>query len=277
MTIATAVQAAIITLTGHSKSPRLDAEVLLAFILKSNKTAILTHPEKKLSSTQIRRYRNLIKRRQKRIPIPYLTGTTEFFGLQYRITPAVLVPRPFTELLIEQLLIYLKSLNFNLTIADIGTGSGAIALSLASQLPQANILATDISPAALRVAKKNASALHLTRRVTFLKGTLLQPLAKKYHPTIIVANLPYLTQVQLLEPSIRREPKLALYGGKQGLNYIRNLILQATNIPSINTIALEFDPPQYKAICTLLKQWSKKVSISPISDGKKVRGLIATR
>jgi len=277
MTIALALEEATKKLLRHSQSPRLDAEVVLAFVLQSTKVTLLTHPEKKLSVSQVRRYRNLISRRRKHTPIPYLTGAVEFFGLQLRVTPAVLVPRPFTELLIERLLANLKSDNSNLTLADIGTGSGAIALSLATHLSHAQIIATDISAAALRVAKVNANHLHLQKRLVWRQGTLLRGLRSTDHPTIIIANLPYLTRAQMREPSIRREPKLALYGGKAGLQYIRDLLLQAKKISSIKTIVLEFDPPQYKAISSLLKQWSPKVHISPISDGKKIRGLIAEK
>lgn len=277
MTIAIALNEATKKLLDYSQSPRLDAEVLLAFILKVNKISLLTHPEKKLSSSQVQRYRQRIQRRKKHVPISYLTGQINFFGLSLRVTPAVLVPRPFTELLIEQVITKVQSTNQHTTIADIGTGSGAIAIALASHLPRKKIIATDISAAALRVAKNNARVQHLSKNITFRQGSLLKPLSKKYHPEVIVANLPYLTRMQLKEKSIKREPKIALYGGKLGLQYIRDLLLQTKKFPSINTIALEFDPPQYKNICILLKQWSSKVHISPISDGKKIRGVIASQ
>lgn len=278
--VAAALQTAVQRLTKYSESPRLDAEVLLAFVLRTNRETVLTHPEKTLTSDQVKRYRKLIERRRRRVPIPYLTGTTEFFGIQLHITPAVLVPRPFTELLIEKLLSHLKSLifnlttfNFNLTIADIGTGSGAIAIAVAKHFPPATIVATDISRAALNVARGNIRRLSI-HNISCLHGSLLTPLHDR-KPTIVIANLPYLTAKQLKEPSISREPRLALDGGHQGMSLIKKLMDQASTMPSIQTIVLELDPSQVRDTVKLLRHWSATCSIIRVSDGRHIRGLIA--
>lgn len=275
MRVDQALETATKKLRDSSDSPRLDAEILLAFVLRRPRLHVLTHSEKKLTTKQLHRFRGLIQQRTKNAPVPYLTGQAEFFGISLHVTPAVLVPRPFTELLVEKLLHHLTSENVHPTIADIGTGSGAIALALAQHLPQAKIIATDTSPTALRLAKKNAFALGLSQRITFLQTSLLTSLTVQ--PDILVSNLPYLTTRQLREPSIRREPRLALYGGSQGVSLIRKLITQAKAFPSIKVIALEFDPPQLPAIRRYLKQWSPQVKIMAISDGRKVRGLIAQK
>ncbi len=234
----------------------------------------MTHPETLLTAAQQQRYQRMIQQRCQHIPLPYLTGTSDFFGQTFRVTPAVLVPRPFTELLVETVLKRVPP-DTTLTIADVGTGSGAIALALASQLSKAKILATDISQSALTVARKNTRRLGLSNRLTFQKTSLLTSL--KVQPDVVVANLPYLTRIQLRAPSIRHEPKIALDGGRQGLQLIDKLIRQATHIPSITTIVLEFDPPQARQIRIYLKKWSSKVTILAISDGRRIRGFIADK
>lgn len=273
MTVVQVLNDAVKILGSTTDSPRLDAEILLSYILRQDRVWLMMHQNQGLSAVSIRQLKSLILQRVRGVPIPYLTGQTDFFGINLQVTASVLVPRPFTELLVEQLLVTLKSYTLNLTIADIGTGSGAIALALAKHLPRAKIIATDVSPAALRVAKSNARRLRLTKRITFQKTSLLKSVIFK--PEVLVSNLPYLTTPQLREPSIRREPRLALYGGTHGLDLIRKLISQAKDFPSIKLIALEFDPPQLPVIRRYLKQWSLQVRITTVSDGRKVRGLIA--
>ena len=259
-----------------SDSPRLDAEVLLSFVSGYSRTHLLTHPEITLPTTTYRRYRRLIARRGRHVPIPYLTGRCEFFGLPMTITPAVLVPRPFTELLIEAVLTRVEPTTRQ-TFVDIGTGSGAVALALASKLPRASIIGTDISPAALAVAKRNARSLGLTRRLHWYRGSLLSALPPSVRPDILITNLPYLTKRQLREPSIRREPRLALDGGGRGVQLIRRLLVQAADFPTLSMIALECDPNQVTTIVLLLKTWSRRSRIIRIHDGRKVRGLIAVQ
>lgn len=257
-----------------SDSPRLDAEVLLAFVLRCSRSKLLTHPEAPIRATQLQRFRRLIQKRKRYHPIPYLTGTTEFFGLALHITPAVLVPRPFTELLVESVLRHCPK-KFNRTLVDVGTGSGAIGLALAAQLPQAKVISTDISETALAVARRNAKSLGLQSRTTWRRGSLLQPLRTTDTPYGIISNLPYLTASQMHEPSLKREPKLALHGGRQGMVLIKLLLRQTTSFTSLQLLALEFDPAQTKHLIKLVRHQRLMPNIETISDGRKIRGLVA--
>lgn len=276
LTIEAALDQATRTLRTASQSPELDAEVLLADVRRQSRTWLLTHSQVILTARQEQRFHQLIQRRQSHEPIPYLTGQSEFFGLSLQITPAVLVPRPFTELLVEALLARLPTAHSQrLTIVDIGTGSGAIALAVASRHRSARIIGTDVSPSALRLARANAKQLHLRRRLTWKQGSLLTPLTRRDAPDVIIANLPYLTGTQLLAPSISCEPRLALDGGLGGLKLIAELMTQAAAFPSITIMALEFDPAQQSRVRGYLQRWSPRVTIWPVSDGRRVRGLIA--
>ncbi len=277
MTIRAALAAATKKLRRHSDSPRLDAEVLLSYILNQDRASLLIHGDRVLEQAVTRKLTTLILQRANKVPVPYLTGRCCFFGLELRVTPAALIPRPCTELLVEAILQRLP-INSRLTIADIGTGSGAIALALAKHLPQATIIATDISSAALATAKKNAHQLRLADHISFLQCSLLksynlQPNALQ--PDFIIANLPYLRPEQLAEPSISHEPRLALAGGRDGLDHIRRLLRQAATFPTISLIALEIDPGQVRTTRDLLRRWSSTATVTTVSDGLAIRGLLA--
>lgn len=275
MTIESALRKATTQLEKSTDSPRLDAEVLLSHVVKQDRASLLINGRQTITPAQSRKLSSLILKRTHHVPIPYLTGQTDFFGLTLKVTPAVLVPRPFTELLVEHIIPRLRTSKLHHVVADIGTGSGAIALVLASQVPSAQIIATDISASALRIAKHNARQLGLSGSIKFQQTSLLKSLQPE--PDVIIANLPYLTKAQLREPSIRREPRLALDGGRSGIGLIRQLVNQARQISPLTTIVLEFDPAQYSTIRKLLRAWSPSVLITPISDGRKIRGLIATK
>ncbi len=197
-----------------SKTASLDAEVLLAFVLKKSKEFLYTHPEKTLTSQQAQRLKFLINRRAKGEPVAYLTNHKEFYGLDFYVDKRVLIPRPETELLVEEVIKFVNKKKT--TIADIGTGSGCIAITLKKYLPQATIYATDISKPALAVAKKNAKKHQV--KIKFLPGDLLKPLVRKRNVDvslaeidIVVANLPYLPF------SLKYEPQRALKAGRYGL------------------------------------------------------------
>lgn len=274
MTIARALTNSTEKLKGHSDSPRLDAEVLLTFVLGKSRTFLLTHPKKLLNKFKQQRFRRLIEQRWQRVPVPYLTGRCDFFGLQLHVTPAVLVPRPFTELLVESTLRHLP-VNTTQTIVDVGTGSGAIALALANNRQRATVIGTEISSSALRVARQNAKSLRLNRRIAWRFGSLLEPLRQSDKPQAIIANLPYLTRRQLREPSIRHEPISALDGSQRGLLLIRRLFKQLVDFPSVKLLALECDPTQVRTIVSLFKHSAPSATIELVSDGKKTRGLVA--
>ncbi|MFA6305044.1 MAG: HemK/PrmC family methyltransferase [Patescibacteria group bacterium] len=213
--------------TGASKlsrlnSPILDAEILLSFVLKKTKEYLYTHPETKLNWIQKIRFFYLINKRSKNWPVATLTGVKEFYGRNFCVNKNVLVPRPLTEELIDQALNYIKDQRLktevNLTITDIGTGSGNIIISLIKELQKQNydldkfkFYASDVSQSALKVAKKNAKIYQVDKFITFLKGSLLKPY-KNIQPNLILANLPYLDPTDLTEPSIKKEPVVALIG-----------------------------------------------------------------
>lgn len=209
-------------------TPRLDAEVLLAHVLGCDRAWLYAHPEHRLSPSQSSAYQFLISRRARREPVAYLTGHKEFFGLDLVVTRDVLIPRPETERLVELALQYAPTLPSPPMIADVGTGSGAIAVALAVHLPQAQVIALDTSPFALAVARRNAARHGVARRVCCIQGDLLAPLAGPL--ALIVANPPYLSQAELVSapPEVARwEPRAALNGGPEGLGVIRHLMTMA--------------------------------------------------
>ena len=227
--IADEVAAAARMLAGAGiESARLDAEVLLAHVLGRERSFLLTHPDLPLTPNQATDYANLIRRRAARQPLAYLTGRRWFFGLEFLVTPAVLIPRPETELLVEKALDWLAGRTEGATVVDVGPGSGAIAIALAAHTPpQVRLFAVDCSLAALAVAQENARR-HCPGRISFLSGDLLTPLAEP--ADLILANLPYVAAAEgaALMPEVRdHEPAEALFGGANGLAVIERLLAQA--------------------------------------------------
>ena len=213
-----------------SDTPALEAQVLLAHILQHSRPWVLTHPEIELSLTHQQELEHSAARRQHGESLPYIIGHWEFYGLDFLVTPAVLIPRPETELLVEYALRWLKSHPTCRRAADIGTGSGCIAIALAMHIPDLQVLATDLSPQALDVARQNAARHGVAERITFLQADLLalQGMIPTQPFDLIAANLPYIPTATLLElPVARFEPRLALDGGEDGLDLIRRLLHQA--------------------------------------------------
>jgi release factor glutamine methyltransferase len=212
-----------------SESPRLDAEVLLAFVLKCDRVRLYTHYEEEVGEAPRAAFRELVRRRAESTPVAYLVARKEFFSLPLKVTPAVLIPRPDTETVVVEFLALLKH-RPEVTAVDVGTGSGAIALACASQHKTARFDATDASPAALAVARENAEALKLADRVEFREGDLLAPVAEAGPFDAILANPPYIPTgvIPTLEPGVRdHEPHAALDGGPDGLRVVSRLIDQA--------------------------------------------------
>jgi len=204
-------------------APHLEAEVLLAHVLETSRTSLLAHSEHILTPDQLANYQVLIRRRASGYPLPYLTGRVEFYGLEFGVTPEVLIPRPETETLVDLALARRPA-----TVVDVGTGSGCIAISLAVYLPKAIIYAIEISPAALAVARRNADRHGVTGRVHLTVGNLLSP--RPGPVDLIVSNPPYIPtgKCASLPVSVRdHEPKLALDGGLDGLAFVRRLLAQA--------------------------------------------------
>jgi len=247
-------------------SPNLDAEVLLSYVLKKPREFLHTYPEKELTTEQLNNLITLMRRRVKGEPVAYLTKNKEFFGLDFYVDKRVLIPRPETEILVEETIKVVSNKQSAishkpLAICDIGTGSGCIAIALAKHLPKAKIIATDISKDALTVAKKNARLLDVSDKIKFLEGHLLEPV-KNLEVNIIVANLPYLTKKEAL----KHEPILALVGGKKGLSLYNELFHQIKKYKFTDSVVIiEFAPHQKIG----LRKYIKKLYPHSIIEIKK--------
>ncbi len=209
-------------------SPRLDAEVLLSHVLGKERIYLYVHFDEPLEAPELAAYREYIKQRVARQPVAYIIGRREFMGLSFRVTPAVLVPQPDTEILVQAALDRLAA-KPAARVADIGTGSGAIVLSLLYYRKELQASAVDISADALAVAAENAASLGVAERVMFCEGDLLAPLAGQQFAAI-VSNPPYIPTADIagLAPEVRTaEPMGALDGGADGLVFYRRLVADA--------------------------------------------------
>lgn len=213
-------------LAGKSDLPGLDAEVLLARLIGKPRAWIMAHPEAVLTPT-MQRYLDLgIDSLVRGVPLPYLTGIQEFYGLPFRVGPEVLIPRPETELLVEQAIHWLNAHPEKRFGIDVGSGSGCIAISLVKKVMGLRMVASDISRAALRGTHNNISMHRLSRKVAAVQANLLAPFGQVFD--IVCANLPYIPSYKLSDlPVARHEPHLALDGGTDGLDLIRQLLTQA--------------------------------------------------
>lgn len=216
-------------LASVSDTPALDASVLLARIVERPRSWILAHPELTLTDEQQTQLQSSLARLENGEPFPYVLGRWEFFGLEFEVTPDVLIPRPETELLVEKAIAFLQKNPSKINVADIGTGSGAIAVSIAVNVPKANILATDISAKALQVATRNAARHNANQRIEFIESDLLPDQSaivnRKSKIDLLCSNLPYIPTNTLHHlPVYQREPTLALDGGEDGLDTFRKLL-----------------------------------------------------
>ncbi|HTF57654.1 MAG TPA: peptide chain release factor N(5)-glutamine methyltransferase [Planctomycetota bacterium] len=195
--------------------PRVDAEILLAHVLKETRERILLIGDDALPLPRIRAFNRAVARRGAREPVAYITGVKEFYGLSLKVTPSVLIPRPETEILVERAIALHPR-----RVLDLGTGSGAIAAALAAALPDAEIVATDVSAAALGIAKKNLPA-----RVVLKEGPEFEPVRGESFD-LVVSNPPYIPTADIdgLDPEVRKEPRIALDGGPDGLAFVRRIL-----------------------------------------------------
>jgi release factor glutamine methyltransferase len=251
----------------HSDRNRADAELLLMHVLGRNRAWVLAHAEAIPSDQQASGFITLIERRYRGEPMQYIIGEAEFYGLPFTVTPDVLIPRPDTEHLVEKALELARVIE-QPRIVDVGTGSGAIAVTLAHELPAAEITAIDLSEAALQVARGNAKRNGVEHRVRFLAGDLLAPVAGERFD-LVVSNPPYVpdTDRALISVEVREfEPALALFGGQDGLAVHRRLLPAAYNaLVSGGFIAIEMGFSQGDAIDELL-QASGFVDIGVTAD-----------
>lgn len=226
MLLRESLQSAITHLTSDRvPSPRLNAELLLMFTLNCDRAHLYAHPERELTKEEQSRYDEALNQRTNGVPAQYITGHQEFWGLDLIVSPAVLIPRPETEHLIETVLPLARALK-SPKIADVGTGSGAIALALAKELPNAEIHATDISPSALEIAEANAARLQLERNLFFHDTDLLNGLEPAAFD-FVVSNPPYVGEAEAdqVQLEVRKfEPRTAVFAGPTGLEVIENLI-----------------------------------------------------
>lgn len=215
----------------ESASPELDARLLLRHVLGRPHSYLIGHADEELTEQAAHRYRNLLDRAAQKEPIPYLTGWAPFLGLEFAVSPAVLIPRPETELLVEAALSWAAGRAVHgqgLVVVDVGTGSGCLAVTLARGLAGAKVLATDISAAALAVARGNATRHDVADQIDFYEADLLEPIQTR--PDLIVANLPYIADHEwtAVDDGVKwYEPGSALRAGPDGLAVIRPLLDQA--------------------------------------------------
>jgi len=230
---------------------RLEAEVLVMNVMRMPRQSIFAEQETEVSGQQQSALDALLERRYLREPLAYILGQREFYGINVILTPAVLIPRPETEGLVEHaLLMALMGMESqDLTIADVGTGSGAIAINLAIHLPAAKIFAVDVADAVLDVAAYNVRVHDVGERVNLGIGDLLDAVPEPVD--LIVANLPYIPteRIPTLQPEVQQEPALALDGGPDGLDLIRRLLTQAEEkLKETGIILLEMDPDQIPVV-----------------------------
>jgi len=257
-------------------SPRLNAELLLIFVLGCDRAYLHAHPERELTADESYRYDLAVTQRSSGIPAQYITGRQEFWGMDFIVSPAVLIPRPETEHVIETVLPLARPMT-KPRIVDVGTGSGCIALALAKELAQAEIHATDISPEALEVAMANAARLQLANRVQFHQADLLTGLEQESFD-FVVSNPPYVgrseeDQVQL---EVRKfEPPQAVFAGETGMEIIARLAPQAFEVLKPGGwLVLEISGTIVREAEIELKHWK---SVSVIKDLQQISRVVAAR
>jgi release factor glutamine methyltransferase len=253
-----------------------EAELLLGHVLGMSKTQLYTEPEKILTSAETEHLCHLVQRRLDHEPAAYILGHCEFYGIDFYIDYHTFIPRPETELLVEKAVELVQRISHGgeqITIADVGTGCGAIAISLALALPQAKIYATDISASALQVAEVNCRRHGVNSQVQLLRGNLLEPLPQPVG--MIVANLPYIKDCEFrdLNPEIRDyEPTMALAGGEDGLDKVQQMLEQMPGKLSTHRsgcsacFLLEIGHGQGEMVTSLVKSYFPQASIELISD-----------
>ena len=264
------------------ESPRLDAEVLLGHVLEKERIYLYVHFDEPLQPQELTEYREAIKQRIRRVPVAYIIGQREFMGLTFHVTEDTLVPRPDTEILVQAAIERLKKMSgaeeaHPVHFADIGTGTGAICLSVLHYLPQATADTVDISEAARKVAEENAEALDVKGRVTFYTGDLLAPLASqdgaasgKARYDAILSNPPYIPDADIegLAPEVRcKEPRTALAGGADGLDFYRRLVADSPALlKDDGFLAVEVGIHQAQAVAKMAAQSGSFVRTEIIKD-----------
>lgn len=276
-------------------NPRLDSEVLLAHLLKLDRVGLYLNFDRPMGKEELADYREMIKRRSAREPLQYITGNQEFWSLDFRVTPDVLIPRSDTEILVEEAV---KSVRDHWPmsdekeapiILDLCTGSGCIAISLAKEIGKAIVYATDASAAALKIAKENADIHGVKDRVVFLEGDLYAALESRpsntdNRPTVfdlIVSNPPYIKNgdIQNIQPEVRDyEPRMALDGGLEGLDFYKRIIEGASDYLSPDGwLAVEVGEGQADAVADMIKSIGIFEPASTVKDIAGIERVVKTR
>lgn len=266
ITISQALKESVETLRSQSDSPNLDAQLLLANKLEKPRAWIISHPEHFLSETEYAAWQEALTCLANGVPLPYIIGHWEFFGLDFRITPDTLIPRPETEIIVEHALDWLQMRPYPHLVADIGTGSGCIAIAIAKNAPNATVIGTDISYPALQVAVINAQAHQVDQKCSFLLADLLPPLNTGFD--LICANLPYIPESKLPTMDVyEREPQLALDGGYLGLEQINRMLSTAPQFTNPGGVLLiEIESTQGLQVLSTAKRQYPLAKISLIPD-----------
>lgn len=267
-------------------SPKLDSEILLGHVLGWTRAQLYTHMERPLTDLEREQFQQLVERRLRYEPVAYLVRQKSFYGLDLYVDPRVLIPRPETELLVDLVLDVVVAadqaafgaIGVNghgrasaapaLIVADVGTGSGAVSLAVAANTRAANLVAVDISPDALAVARANAARLRLDDRIRFIQGDLLEPLDQPVD--VVVANLPYVAPDEwdeLAPDIVHHEPSLALAGGAEGLDVIRRLLAQAPGrLRPGGVLLLEIGARQGTAVAALARAQFPHALVEVVAD-----------
>lgn len=251
-TVESTLRRGVLSLSLHSDSPQLDAEVLLSIVLGVERAALIARGSELLADQELRRYEDLLEQRRRGVPVAYLTGRREFWSLPLKVTPAVLVPRPETELLVEVALRHLPD-STERSVLDLGTGSGAVALAIASERPLARVVGVDVSPGALSIARDNVHTLGLPN-VTFRLGSWFDAVADERFD-VVVANPPYVAADDPVLATLAAEPALALVAGPAGLDALATLVAGAPrHLTPGGWLLLEHGSTQERAVAKLFER-----------------------
>jgi release factor glutamine methyltransferase len=249
-----------------SETAGLDAQVLLAQVLGKPRAWVLAHPEASLASEQEYVLQDYLARLEKGEPLPYVLGHWEFFGLDFDLTPATLIPRPETELIVEQALDWLRANQGRRRIVDVGTGSGCIAIAMAVNLPGLRVIASDLSPASLQVARRNAQKHGVADQIDLVVADLLPPTCEPFD--LVCANLPYIPTERLrLLQVYKWEPGAALDGGLDGLEQMRRLLAMALGrVAPGGLLLLEIEATQGAAAQFLAQSSFPSAEVQVLAD-----------
>lgn len=250
-----------------SPTPKEDARLLLQHVLQVPRAHLVAHGDSLLTTAQEEAFRALVGRARRQEPIPYLIGEAPFYSRDFFVSPAVLIPRPETELLVEAALAWAREQGVR-RVVDAGTGSGCIAITVALELPGVTVTASELSSAALAMARRNVARHGVQERVNLIQGSLLEPLAGPL--SLVVANLPYISDEEWTSLSVAvkwYEPSGALRGGPGGLVLIRSLLQQADNkLSTGGAVFLEIGWQQKQAVCETIQQIMPGATVRVMAD-----------